>query len=237
MNPIQFFCIGLGILLLSGCTPSPSIPSSETSLPIPSATKTQAVPTMVLATNTSEALIPAGWVTHTSQQCEYAISYPSEMVAHAQNPYSETILFNLPDPEEGARNFLYVSVIDPEIQNRAKQGAYLNEVYNFDPVEMNILLDMQVGESKPVHEFPNVESGFTFQRQMDAVIGDQTALTYERVQPWEFPIGTKEIRYYLSLNGCIYMIGGYMDMTGSNQLGAITEDLFHQIVATIRLMP
>jgi len=63
------------------------------------------------------------------------------------------------------------------------------------------------------------------------------AQKYENVQPWEFPSGTKEVRYYLSLNGCTYQIGGYLDTIQTNQPGAITEDLFNQIVATIHLMP
>ena len=207
------------------------------SLPTPSATRPRAAPATLLSTATSEALIPAGWATHTSQQCEYAIAYPSEIEVTDQNPYSQTFGFKLANPDEGSRNFIYVSVIAPEIQNMVKAGIYNNDVYNYDPAEADILLNMQVRESKSTREIPNVESGFTYRRQPDTTISDHTAQTYENVRPWEFPGGTKEIRYYLSLNGCTYLIGGYLDTTGSNQPGAITEDLFHQIVATVQLMP
>ena len=128
-------------------------------------------------------------------------------------------------------------MIAPEIQNMVKEGIYNNDVYNYDPAEADILQNMQVGESKSLREDLNVESGFTYQRQPDTMISDHTAQTYENVQPWEFPGGTKEIRYYLSLNGCTYLIGGYLDTTRSNQPGAIMEDLYHQIVATVQLMP
>jgi hypothetical protein len=60
---------------------------------------------------------------------------------------------------------------------------------------------------------------------------------YANTQPWEFPAGTKEIRYYLKANGCTYLIGGYVDTTGSNQPGAINEELFNQVIATFRLTP
>ena len=159
------------------------------------------------------------------------------MEATDQNPYSQTFMFKLANPEEGARNFIYVSVIAPEIQNMVKVGIYNNEVYNYDPAETDVLLNMQVGESKPSRQVPNVESGFIYLRQPDTMISNQTAQTYENAQPWEFPGGTKEIRYYLSLNGCAYLIGGYVDTTGSNQPGGITEDLFRQIVATVQLTP
>lgn len=230
MKRIKLFYIILGILLFSGC-------NQASSLPTPSATEPQPAPASPLSTATGEALIPAGWVTYASQKGEYSISYPSEMRVTEQGLYSQTFIFNLANPDEGARNFIYVSVIAREIQDLVKQGVYNHDVYNYDPSETDVLLNMQVGESKSLHEGVNVKSGFTFQRQPDTMISVHNARTYERIQPWEFPIGTKEIRYYLSFNGSTYLIGGYLDTTGSNQAGAITEDLFQQIVATVRLMP
>jgi hypothetical protein len=184
-----------------------------------------------------EAPIPAGWATYTSPQREYTISYPPELQVTEQTPYSQTFGFKLTDSDAGARNFIYVSVITPEIQNMVKEGLYNHHVYNYDPAATAILLNLQVGESKPVHPSPSVESGFIYQRQSDTTISGHVAQTYENAQPWEFPSGTKEIRYYLSQNGCTYLIGGYIDGTGSNQPGAVTEELFSQIVATFRWIP
>lgn len=200
---------------------------------LPSSTEAPAAPLPA----TSETLIPAGWATHTSQQCEYAISYPSEMQVQSQTPYSDLLVFDLSNSSEGARNFVYVSVIVPEIKRLAERGVYNHDVYNYDPAVTEILLNIQVGESKPVHASQNVASGFTYKRQPNTIINGHVAQTYENAQPWEFPVGTKEIRYYLSLNDCIYLIGGYVGTTGSNQLGAISEELFHQIVATIQVIP
>ena len=149
-----------------------------------------------------------------------------------QGTYSQIIGFRLANPDEGARNFVYVSVIDEEIQSMDEEG-----VYNYDPTEAEILLNMQVGESQSVREVQNVAQWFTYQRMPDTPIGGHAAQSYQNVQPWEFPGGTKEIRYYLTLNGCTYLIGGYLDTTSSNQPGAITEELFDQIVATVGLGP
>jgi hypothetical protein len=82
-----------------------------------------------------------------------------------------------------------------------------------------------------------VSQWFSYQRLPDTEIDGYAAKTYENVQPWEFPRGTKEIWYYLSVDGCTYHFGGYLETTQSNQPGAITETLFNQIVATIRVMP
>jgi hypothetical protein len=140
--------------------------------------------------------------------------------------------FKLANPDEGARNFVYVSVIDEESQGMGEEG-----VYNYDPAEAEILRSLQVGQNKSVREIPSVSAWFTYQRLPDTPLGGQAAQTYDNVQPWEFPAGTKEIRYYVSLNECLYLIGGYLDTTSSNQPGAITEELFNQIVATIWLIP
>ena len=218
MQRSKVFFVVLAILFITGCSQGASLPASNAAEP-------------------EAASIPAGWSTYTSQQCEYAISHPTEMAGSDQNPYSRLFNFKSADPDAAHPNFVYVSVIAPEVQNMVEAGIYNAEVYNYDPAQTDILLGMQVGESKTTHPAPDVQSGFTYQRLPDAAIGGHTSQAYENVQPWEFPAGTKEIRYYSSLNGCIYLIGGYVDTTGSNQPGAITEDVFQQIIATVELMP
>lgn len=189
--------------------------------------------------DTSQSPVPVTWVTYNSanQQCGYAISYPPEMQVTEQTPYSQTLGFKLPDSDAGIPNFIYMSVVTPEIQKMVEDGIYNHDVYNYDPAAIEILVNMQTGESKSVHPAPVMETGFTFERNLDTQISGHIAQTYENIQPWEFPGGTKEIRYYLPSDGCIYLIGGYVDTTQSNQPGAITEELFNQIVTTIQLNP
>ena len=188
---------------------------------------------------TSQTPAPAAWVTYTSasQQCGYVISYPPEIQVTEQTPYSQTLGFKQTDSDAGARNFIYMSVVTPEIKKMVKGGSYNHDVYNYDPAATEILLNMQPGESKPVHQAPGMEIGFTYERKPDTQINGYTAQTYENLQPWEFPSGTKEIRYYLSLDGCTYLIGGFVDTTESNQPGAMTESLFHQVIATVQVIP
>jgi uncharacterized membrane protein len=94
-----------------------------------------------------------------------------------------------------------------------------------------------VGESKSLRENLGIDQGFTYTRLPDTILLDGAAQTYENTQPWEFPQGTKEIRYYLKANGCTYMIGGYLDTTGSQEPGAISEALFDEIIASFHLNP
>jgi hypothetical protein len=154
------------------------------------------------------------------------------MQASYNTPYSSTFAFNLANSDEGARNFIYVSVIDQEFRS-----LNLEDIYNYDPAVADLMLNLQVGESQAVHPVSDLAQWFTFQRLADTAISGYSAQAYENLQPWEFPEGTKEIRYYLSQNGCMYQIGAFVDTTQSNQPGTITEDLFHQIVDTVQVMP
>jgi hypothetical protein len=206
-------------------TQSPSQPAPITSEP-------QAEPTTPLPTPTSPSMIPAGWSSYTSQHCEYAIGYPPDMQVSNNGTSSRTLEFKPANPDEMIPNFVYVSVIDQDILSIGEES-----IYNYDPVVTETLLNLQVGESQPLHDNQEIAAWYTYARLPDEMIDGNIAMTYENQQPWEFPTGTKEIRYYVSLNGCTYLIGGYLNDTDSDQPGAINEDLFNQIITTIQLMP
>jgi hypothetical protein len=143
--------------------------------------------------------------------------------------YSWSLRVSASEPTGPVPNFIYISVIPDGFQGGP------GEIYNYDPAETQTLLNMQVGESKSLRDDPNIAPAFTYTRLPDTTLSNQAAQTYENTQPWEFPTGTKEIRYYLKANGCTYLIGGYMDTAGSGGPGAIDEELFDQIIATFRL--
>jgi hypothetical protein len=152
------------------------------------------------------------------------------MESTSQGMYSWSLSVSTTEPSGPVPSFVYISVIPDGFQGGP------GEIYNYDPGETQTLLDMQVGESRSVRDFdPNLAPSFTYTRLPDTTLSDQAAQTYENAQPWEFPPGTKEIRYYLKANGCTYMIGGYLTTAGSDGPRAIDEELFDQIIATFRL--
>jgi hypothetical protein len=223
----------LSILLMgvAGCAPAGTQPvdlATPTLPSIPSPT----IPAIPSATVPVEAPLPSGWDTYNNNigQCRFTISHPSNMDSTSQGTYSWYLSISTTEPSGPVPNFLYVSVIPDGFQGGP------GEIYNYDPAETQTLLNMQVGESRSVRDFdPNLAPAFTYTRLPDRTLSNQAAQTYENTQPWEFPQGTKEIRYYLKANGCTYLIGGYMTTTGSGQLLAIDEELFNQIIATFRL--
>jgi hypothetical protein len=149
-----------------------------------------------------------------------------------QGTYSWSLSHTITGPSGPVPNFIYISVIPDGFQ------AGPGEIYNYDPAETQTLLNMQVGESRSLRDLdPNLAPWFTYTRLPDKTLYNQTAQAYENDQPWEFPAGTKEIRYYLRANGCTYLIGGYFSTVGSGQSGAIDQELFEEIISTFRPAP
>jgi len=160
------------------------------------------------------------------------IDHPSNMDVASQGTYSWLLSPTAAEPSGPVPNFVYISVIPDDFQPGADEI-----IYNYDPVETRTLLSLQVGEGKSLREDPILTDWFRYTRLPDRSFVDQTAQTYENTQPWEFPLGTKEIRYYLKANGCTYLIGGYLSTVGSGQVGAIDQELFEQIIDSFRLAP
>ena len=179
--------------------------------------------------------IAPGWERFINEgQCGYVIDFPSNMEGASQDTYSWILSSTTEEPSGPVPNFVYISVI-PDDFPRSGDGSEI--IYNYDPVETRTLLSLQLGESRSLRDDPNLASWFTYTRLQDTALGNQAAQTYENDQPWEFPLGTKEIRYYLQGNGCTYLIGGYMATVGSGQPGWIDKELVDQIISTFRLLP
>ena len=191
---------------------------------IPQGTSPAAPPTPTL---------PPGWETYPHLgQCTYALSHPSEMDSTVQGTYNWILSHSATEPSGPVPNFVYISVIPDDFQPGGDEI-----IYNYDPAEMDTLLQLQVGESTSLRADPNLAPWFTYTRLPDTILSNQAVQTYENTQPWEFPPGTKELRYYLKVNGCTYLVGGYLSTVGSGQSGAIDQQLFDQIIATFRLTP
>ena len=176
------------------------------------------------------SLVP-GWERYTHPgPCSYVIDHPSTMDITGQGTYSRILSSPSTEPGGPVPNFLYISVI-PDDLPPGGDGS----IYNYDPGETQTLLDLQVGESQSLREDPTLTDWFTYTRLPDAALNNLPAQAYENTQPWEFPPGTEEVRYYLKADGCTYLVGGYLATVGSGQPGWIDEELFDRILATFRL--
>jgi len=200
-------------------TPTPLIEATQ---PVNQATATPLI----------EVTLPSGWEMYTSQeQCGYSISHPQDMDITSMVPYSWSINYTSTEPSGPDPNFVYVSVIPGNFQGGP------GVIYNYDPATTEKLLNMQIGETGSLYDNPTIASWHIYTRLPDTTLSNQAAQTYENTQPWEFPVGTKEIRYYLQANGCTYMIGGYFATVDSGEPRAISQELFEEIIATFQVNP
>lgn len=173
--------------------------------------------------------VPPGWETAAASadqgQCGFVIDHPSAMDFASQGEHS----WILRSTATEIPNFIYISIIPDDLRSEG------TGIYNYDPGETQTLLNMQIGDSLSLRDDPTLESWFTYTRLPDTMLGDQAARAYENTQPWEFPLGAEEIRYYVQVNNCTYLIGAYIATVGSGQPGAIDEDSFDEIMASFRL--
>ena len=87
-----YFCLACLLIIFSvSCAPLNQQTQSQTT---PSAIEPPPTSTSPpSSTATGEALIPQGWMTYTSQNCEYVISHPADMQISDEGTYSRTIDF------------------------------------------------------------------------------------------------------------------------------------------------
>ena len=196
--------LSLLFAVVAGCAPATTQPVNqatptlliEATQPVDQATPTpliEATQPVALTTPTLpvEATLPSGWGTYTNQgQCGFAISHPAnmEMDGESNGTYSWILRHTITEPTGIDPNFVFVSVIPGDFQGGP------GVIYNYDPATTETLLSMQVGESKLLYDDPNLANfapWYTYTRLPDTTLSNQTAQTYENIQPGEFPLGKK----------------------------------------------
>jgi hypothetical protein len=200
-------------------TPGPATAARATAQPSPAASPS------------AEVGVPADWQTYRSETHSFAISYPPDFEVEPNGDLSTTIGNPTVQPAVVPASFIYVSAIPKGFEGST------GEIYNYDPDEARILLDMEVGESQSVSRVNSeLAHFFTYTRLPDTQIAGRPAKTFAHPDLWEFPPEVKEIRYYVETDTYTYLVGGYIAETDPPaQPGFITEAQFNQIISTFRV--
>lgn len=143
---------------------------------------------------------------YTDPDFGYRLYIPEGMAAEKQNKYS-TLFY----PEEqpmgpGPVNFIYISVVTPEMRNSN------GEVYNYNPDHFEKLIALEnIGDSVNLAEgdVPNMAEWFTYTVVEEVGIDAGRSKNFENTRPWEFPGGTTENRFIYGTSGNIYILGYY----------------------------
>ena len=162
MRSMKPFLAILGILVIAGCGPVPSV--SAPGAAVLAQRRQRCQPRLPL----QRPFPPDGQ--RTTASCASTRSATRRRCRSLTRTRTASLInFPVADRDSGARNFIYVSVITPEIEAKVAAGDYLADVYNYDPAATDTLLSMQVGESGSSHQ--GMASGFTYQRLPDTTLG------------------------------------------------------------------
>lgn len=172
---------------------------------------------------------PTDWQTYKDNSLGFSISYPPAFEVTQNGYHSIMLIKKVTEPGQGPANFIYISTILKEDEN--KEG----EIYNYNKTHIDSLIQLQVNEEKPVAgEAAELEQYVTFKRLTDTTIDGQKAMLFVNMKPWEFPLGTKEYRNLVQQKDRSYWIGGYIATT-RNDDDSISEALYQQILSSITL--
>ncbi|MCB0076672.1 MAG: hypothetical protein KDD73_04560 [Anaerolineales bacterium] len=95
------------------------------------------------------------------------------------------------------------------------------------------LLAIDIGESLSLSGGDEA-AFFTYTRQPDLTINGMNATVYRNATPWEFPQGTRELRYYIESDDLRFIIGGTLSEGGTPRDGPISHTLFEEVAATFQ---
>jgi hypothetical protein len=172
-----------------------------------------------------------GWETYTNARWSYSIGFPPGMEAREQSSNSWMAAYPTSASSQAPSNLVYVLVAPPNYPPER------DLIGSFGPPQAGMLLNLAIGDGISINGQGEMADGLIFTRLPETTLAGFPAAAFENNQPWQYPQGTKEIRYLLKLNDVLYVVGGFINATGADQPGTISQSLFDQIISTFQLVP
>lgn len=148
----------------------------------------------------------SGWEVYKDAKYGYSIKHPKGFFIEAEGEYSKRIMPTSEVTGVGPVNFVYISVVTPNMKNNS------GEIYNYNPNHTSKLLALQSeGESVNISDgdVAELKDWYTYTLVSLESIGDAKVKNFENTRPWEFPGGTTENRFIYSTNDNMYLLGYY----------------------------
>jgi hypothetical protein len=153
--------------------------------------------------------------TFVNKEFGYSFKYPYEYLVKENGENSYMVIKESESGEPINTNFAYLSIIPSVMESEG------GEIYNYNTSETNTLFEMAAGETKSLRdetEDSDMHEYFTYKRLPDEILSGLITKIYLNEKPWEFPEGTKELRYYVEKDGYIYLLGAYFDFQTEEEL-------------------
>ncbi|MFZ3301524.1 MAG: hypothetical protein WA152_02310 [Microgenomates group bacterium] len=161
----------------------------------------------------------------------FSINMPEDYKVVKEGDYSVRIM---PDTEVlgmGPTNFVYISVVKPEMKNS------LGEIYNYNAEQFKDLIALEnVGDSVDLSKNSPVGMGEWFTYTVVAVedIDNGKVKNFQNLKPWEFPSGTTENRFIYGTEKNIYILGYYTGGEGIQEDSRIDPRIAYSMIKSFK---
>jgi len=163
----------------------------------------------------------------------FSINMPEDYKIVKEGDYSVRIM---PDAEVlgmGPTNFVYISVVKPEMKNS------LGEVYNYNSEQFEKLIALEnIGDYVDLSKNSPVGMGEWFTYTVVAVedIDNGKVKNFQNLKPWEFPSGTTENRFIYGTEKNIYILGYYTGGEGIQEDSKVDPRIAYSMIKSFKII-
>lgn len=183
-------------------------------------------------TPTSPTLEQLEGETYLDDKFGYSFTLPKGYKTEQQGEYSILILPDQKIVGVGPTNFIYISVVTPEMKDNT------GEVYNYNPDHYKKLITLNgVGQSVNLAEddLPQMKDWFTYTLASIEDLDGGKVKNFENLKPWEFPNGTTENRFIYDTGTNIYILGYYTGGDSTAKENSIDPRIAFQIIKSFKI--
>lgn len=170
---------------------------------------------------------------YTNTELGFSIKMPENYKVVNEGKYSIRIMPDVEVLGMGPTNFIYVSVVKPEMKNS------LGEVYNYNSEQFKDLIALEnVGDSVDLSkESPlGMSQWFTYSIVAIEDIDNGKVKNFQNLKPWEFPSGTTENRFVYGTEKNIYILGYYTGGEGIQENSAVDPRIAYSMVKSFKVL-
>ncbi|MBN1169012.1 hypothetical protein JXA63_03930 [Candidatus Woesebacteria bacterium] len=176
--------------------------------------------------------IPDDWRTYESE-LGYRIKMPTNMLVNTDvGEASVHLVPNVESGEFGTKNYVYISVVNRE---KIKDS---NRVYNYNYEQFKNLMNINAGSTQSiiskVNNVPGYSEWFIYERLPNTLINGREARVFLNTKPWEFPLGVNELRFVITTDENLYIIGAYYN--GDVSYATLTKKDVEKIISTFKIL-
>lgn len=170
---------------------------------------------------------------YTNSELGFSINMPENYKIVKEGDYSIRIMPDVEVLGMGPTNFVYISVVKPEMREN------VGDIYNYNPAHFKKLLTLEniqdsVDLSKD--DLNGMGEWFTYTLVAIEDIDNGKVKNFQNLKPWEFPKATTENRFIYATEKNIYLLGYYTGGEGIQENSGINPRIAYSMVKSFKVL-